>query len=182
VVPEFYERDETNAPFKWLGHIRESMARLTPEFSATRAIREYTEKHYLPAASKYQERAAEESKHGLAVLHWREELDRRWNTLAFGAVRVETHDGQHFFQVEISPGTLNPEQICVELYANSNDGCKSSIESMKAPEPGADSHGVLTYSAQFPATRASSDYTARIIPHDANVSLPLEAGQILWQH
>jgi starch phosphorylase len=181
VVPEFYERDEANTPSRWLGHIRESMARLTPEFSGTRAIREYTEKHYLPAASNYQQRAAEDSKQGLAVLHWREELDRHWNTLAFGAVRVETHDGQHFFQVEVSLGTLNPDQICVELYANSNDGSKSSIESMKAPERGADSQGMLTYSAQVPATRASSDYTARIIPYHTNVSVPLEAGQILWQ-
>jgi starch phosphorylase len=40
---------------------------------------------------------------------------------------------------------------------------------------------MLTYSAQVSATRASSDYTARIIPHHANVSVPLEAGQILWQ-
>ena len=182
VVPEFYERDEANAPSKWLGHIRESMARLTPEFSATRAIREYTEKHYLPAASNYQERAAEESKQGLAVLHWKAELDRHWNAVGFGAVRVETHDGQHLFQAEVFLGTLNPDQISVELYANSKNGCKSSIVSMKAPQPGADSQGMLTYSAQVSATRASSDYTARIIPHRANVSVPLEAKQILWQH
>ncbi len=181
VVPEFYERDETNMPSKLLGRIRKSMARLTPEFSATRAIREYTENHYLFAASNYRQRAAEDSKQGLAVLHWREELDRRWSTLAFGAVRVETNDGQHFFQVEVSLGTLNPDRIRVELYANSNQGCKAAIEPMKRPETGPDSRGMLTYSAQVSATRAPTDYTARIIPHLANVSVPLEAGQILWQ-
>ena len=58
VIPEFYERNEKGLPLKWLGRIRESMARLTSEFSATRAIREYTENHYLPAASNYRERAA----------------------------------------------------------------------------------------------------------------------------
>jgi len=35
VIPEFYERDDSGMPGKWLGRIRESMARLTPEFSAT---------------------------------------------------------------------------------------------------------------------------------------------------
>ena len=182
VVPEFYQRDEASMSPKWLGRIRESMARLTPEFSASRAIREYTENHYLPAASNYQERAAEDSKQGLVVLHWRQELDRHWNAVAFGAVRVDTHDGQHFFQVKVSLGKLNPDQIRVELYANSNRGCKPAIESMNTSEPGADSRGMLTYSAQVSATRASSDYTVRIIPHLANVSVPLEAGQILWQH
>jgi glycogen phosphorylase len=52
---------KTGMPLKWLGPIRESMARLTSEFSATRAIREYTENHYLPAASGYRERAAGDS-------------------------------------------------------------------------------------------------------------------------
>ena len=181
VVSEFYERDEANMPSKWLGRIRESMARLTPEFSATRAIREYTENHYLPAASNYQERAAEDSKQGLAVLHWRQELDRHWNAVAFGAVRVETHDGQHFFQVEVSLGTLKPDQIKVELYANAVQGDKPAIESMHAPELIQGPPKVLTYSAQVSATRASSDYTARIIPYHANASVPLETGQILWQ-
>ncbi|MGA7856813.1 MAG: hypothetical protein WCA11_02730, partial [Terracidiphilus sp.] len=77
--------------------------------------------------------------------------------------------------------TLKPDQIGVELYANSVHGCKSAIESMKTPEPAADSRGMLTYLAQVSATRASSDYTARIIPYHANVSVPLETGQILWQ-
>ena len=122
VVTEFYERDEANMPSKWLGRIRESMARLTPEFSATRAIREYTENHYLPASSNYQQRAAEDSKQGLGVLHWRQQLDRHWSALGFGTVQVETHDGQHFFQVEVSLGTLKPDQIEVELYANSDHG------------------------------------------------------------
>ena len=60
VIPEFYERDERDIPSRWMGRVRESMARLTPQFSATRAIREYTERHYLPAASFYRERAAGE--------------------------------------------------------------------------------------------------------------------------
>ena len=182
VVPEFYERNEANVPLKWLGHIRESMAKLTPEFSATRAIREYTENHYLPAASNYQVRAAEDSKQGLVVLHWQQELDRHWNAVSVGAVRIETHGGQHFFQVEVFLGALKPDQIGVELYANSNQGCKPSIESMKTVGSERDSRGMLTYSAQVSSTRASTDYTARIIPHLANVSVPLEAGQILWQH
>lgn len=182
VVSEFYERDERNTPSKWLGRIRESMAQLTPEFSATRAIREYTEDHYLRAASGFDERAAEESKLGLNLLRWRQELNQHWNTVRFGSVSVETHDGEHFFRAEVFPGALNPDLIKVELYANSANGDKPAVEALNALEPGADLSEVLTYSAHVAATRASSDYTARIIPHHANASVPLEAGQILWQH
>ncbi len=58
VVPEFYARDETGIPIGWVARMRESMARLTPYFSADRAVREYTEQHYLPAAEAYRARAA----------------------------------------------------------------------------------------------------------------------------
>ena len=82
VIPEFYEREEKGMPSKWLRRIRESMARLTPEFSATRAIREYTENHYLPAASGYLERAAADSKVGVSLLQWQQNIARHWNTSA----------------------------------------------------------------------------------------------------
>jgi starch phosphorylase len=181
VIPEFYERDQSGMPSKWLARIRESMARLTPEFSATRAIREYTGNHYLPAASGYRERADGDGALGVGLLQWRQDIDRHWNTIRFGSVRTETHDSQHFFHVEVLPGSLKPDQLQVELYADSAQGGQPVIEVMTATKSSADSPGTMTYSAQTSATRPASDYTARIIPHHPNSSVPLEAVQILWQ-
>ncbi|MEI6060330.1 MAG: hypothetical protein WCR72_06445 [Bacteroidota bacterium] len=58
VVPEFYDRNEKGIPVAWVLRMRESMARLTPRFSADRTVREYTGQHYLPAAAAYHERTA----------------------------------------------------------------------------------------------------------------------------
>ena len=58
VIPEFYTRDEDGIPTAWVARMRESMARLTPRFSADRAVREYTEQHYLPAATAFRSRVA----------------------------------------------------------------------------------------------------------------------------
>jgi starch phosphorylase len=181
VVPEFYERDESGMPAKWLGRIRESMARLTPEFSATRAIREYTESHYLTAASRYRDRAADDGAVGSSLLQWKQSLDRHWNSVRFGAVEIETHDSLHFFQVEVYPGALTCDQFQVELFADSTHEGVSEIEAMTPPGPCRDSPGVLTYSARVSSTRPASDFTARIVPRHSNTSVPLEAEQILWQ-
>ena len=59
VIPEFYTRDEQGIPTAWVKRMRESMAQLTPHFSASRSVREYTEQHYLPAAAAYRARAAD---------------------------------------------------------------------------------------------------------------------------
>ncbi len=100
------------------GGIRESMMRLTSEFSASRAVREYTEEHYLPAAFAYRERAASDSAVGVSLLQWQQDIARHWNTVRFGTVDVENHDGQHFFRVEVFSGGLKPEELRVELYAD----------------------------------------------------------------
>jgi len=42
VIPEFYTRDKSGIPTAWVKRMRESMAQLTPQFSANRTVREYT--------------------------------------------------------------------------------------------------------------------------------------------
>ncbi len=74
VIPEFYARDEHGIPTAWVGRMRESMARLTPHFSANRTVCEYTEQHYLPAAAAYRERAAN---NGAVAGNWSSGI-RRW--------------------------------------------------------------------------------------------------------
>jgi starch phosphorylase len=180
-IPAFYERDESGMPAKWLGRIRESMARLTPEFSATRAIREYTESHYLPAASRYRDRAADNGAVGSSLLQWKQDLERYWSTVRFVRVRINTHDGLHFFQAYVAPGSLAPDHLRVELYADPAQGKLACSVVMNPSGPSPDTAGSFTYSAQVSATRPASDYTARIVPHHLNALVPLEESQIVWQ-
>ena len=181
VIPAFYERDESDMPNRWLERIRESMARLTPEFSATRAIREYTESHYLPAASRYRDRAVDNGAVGSSLLQWKQDLERYWSTVHFVSIRINTHDGQHFFQADVAPGSLTPDHFRVDLYADTAHEKSAPFQVMNASGPCADKPGAFNYSAQVSATRPASDYTARIVPHHPNALVPLEVGQIVWQ-
>jgi len=178
VVPEFYERDENGLPERWLGRIRESMALLTPQFSASRAIREYTESHYVPAAAAYRERIDADGNAGAALLLWQQDLARHWATLRFGPVAIDTHEGEHRFQVTVFPGSMKPEEFSVQIYADPVAG--GPAVTVTAPE-GAETQGALVYSASVHATRPAADYTARIVPRNAAAAVPLEARQILWQ-
>ena len=76
VIPEFYTRDKKGIPTAWVARMRESMATLTPRFSANRSVREYTEQHYLPAAIIYRKRAAHKGAVGRQVVDWRHRLEQ----------------------------------------------------------------------------------------------------------
>ncbi|MFZ1539711.1 MAG: hypothetical protein WAT23_20300 [Chromatiaceae bacterium] len=70
-------------------------------FSTNRAVREYTEQCYLPAASSYRTRAADKGKIGVQIVNWRNALEQERATLRFGEVKVDTGDEQHVFEDQV---------------------------------------------------------------------------------
>ena len=76
VIPEFYARDGQGIPTAWVARMRNSMASLTPRFSADRAVREYTEQHYLPGAATYRERAADKGAAGRRMVDWQHAMEK----------------------------------------------------------------------------------------------------------
>ena len=181
VIPEFYARDGQGIPTAWVTRMRKSMASLTPRFSADRTVREYTEKHYLPAALAYRERAADKGAAGGQMVEWQHATQRVWPTLRFGEMKVDTNAGQHVFEVEAYLNDLDPDAVRVELYADGRNGDGAVRQEMERVRPSAGAGGGYVYRAQVPAIRPATDYTARLIPHRAGVAIPLEATAILWQ-
>jgi starch phosphorylase len=180
VIPEFYTRNKQGIPTAWVARMRESMARLTAQFSANRAVREYTEGHYLLAAAAYLERAADKGAVGAQLVNWQHTLDQAWATLRFGEVKVVSEAGKHVFEVEVYLGSLDPESVRVEIYADGVNGREPERQEMRRGQQLTEANGYI-YSAQVPGTRPATDYTARVIPQHAGVAVPLEAARILWQ-
>jgi starch phosphorylase len=181
VIPDFYNRDGQGIPTAWVARMRESMARLTPLFSADRAVREYTEQHYLPAATALRSRVASKGASGRQMVNWRHSLEQKWGALRFGEVRVETKDQQHVFNVQVYLNDLDPKAVQVELYADGVNGGSPTRQEMKPVRPLVGAAGGYDYSAAVSAARPSGDYTARVIPRCDGVAIPLESARILWQ-
>jgi len=181
VIPEFYARDQSGIPTAWVARMRESMARLTPRFAADRAVREYTEQHYLPASDAYRGRAANKGAIGKQVVDWQHSVDRKWSAVRFGDLRVETNKDHHVFEVEIFLNDLDRNAVRAELYADGINGADPVRVEMKWARllPGAPDGCV--YHATVPAARPAGDYTARVTPHYDGVAVPLEDARILWQ-
>tara|TARA_R110002153_G_C13332344_1_gene498241 strand:- start:10522 stop:13065 length:2544 start_codon:yes stop_codon:yes gene_type:complete len=181
VTPEFYTRDAHDIPTVWVTRMRESMARLTPHFSTNRAVREYTEQHYLPAASAYRERVANKGRHGVDIVNWRHALEQKWDTLRFGEMKVETGGGQHVFEVQVYLDDIDPDAVRVELYADGASVDAPERVEMTRVRQLANAVNGYAYRAEISATRSAADYTARLIPHYDGVAVPLEDVHILWQ-
>lgn len=179
IAPMFYRRDSNAIPAEWVAKIRASMSKLTPHFSANRAVIEYTEKYYIPAAQAYHQRAANAGVKSAQVLSWHQTIEKNWTRLHFGEIKVETIDSQYHFTVSVYLNDLSPKDLKIEMYAN-------SIDEGKQPEHHemnlvAKNGEVSLYEVRIARTRPASDYTARALPCFPGVSVPLEADEIAWQ-
>ena len=181
VIPAFYSRAANGIPVAWVTRMRESMARLTPQFSTNRVVREYTEQHYLPAATAYHQRAENHGAIGLQIVGWQHELQQKWTMLRFGEVQRQTVGEQYLFEIQIYLDSVDPAAISVELYADAGSIGTPVRQAMQCITPPQNPGAAGVYRGQVPATRSVDDYTVRIVPCREGVMVPLEFGAILWQ-
>ena len=158
------------------------MAQLTPKFSADRAVREYTEQHYLPASAAFIDRSANKGAAALKIIEWKQSLEQKWPRIRFGEVKIDSDAVKHVFEIQVWLNEIDPGTVKVELYANEQSGFKATKEEMKCLHQLTGSSDGYLYTGTVSAKRPVEDYTPRVIPYYINVAIPLEANQILWQH
>ncbi len=180
IVPEFYRRDDRGIPLGWVSRMRESMCKLTPLFSANRVDRQYTEQHYLAAASAFRERAANNGAAGKELVEWKAQLAKHWLAVRFGSATVEQKEGHFDFQVQVFLNELDPDSVAAEAYAEAHDGNPVSRYTMIRGEKLVGSENGFVYTLRIPATRPAADYTPRLVPKHSGAFVPLEAPFILW--
>ncbi len=158
LIPEFYSRNGQGIPERWVQRMRKSMSTLTPQFSANRTVREYTEKYYLPAAANYLQRAADKGAAGSRIVRAHHELQAKWSGMKFSQLQSAKTDDGWQFHISINLNGVDPKKITVELYADvENDQPEKIVMQLDSA-----------------TNRPGSDYTVRVIPGYENISLPLE--------
>ena len=88
--------------------------------------------------------------------------------------------GDWHFEVQVYFGDLNPDQVKVELFANST-GEEAPVRLnmiSKGPIPGS-INGFL-YAGDAPKTHPAEYYTPRVVPSHPDARIPLEENHILW--
>jgi starch phosphorylase len=180
VIPEFYARDENDIPRRWLERVRESMATLSPLYSANRSVREYVERCYLPAAASFLRRTQNGGALASEISAWLHSIERDWTTLRLGNVDVDTRGDRHHFTAEVELGAIAPQSARIELYAEPLEGNRPFRQPMTRIGR-SDGSGMERYTAAIPVTRPPSDYTARIVPAHPDLNVPLEVPYVLWQ-
>ena len=181
IIPLFFTRDTQGLPREWLTLIRTSMMKLAPQFSSNRMLREYVEQYYFPAATDYEKRIADHGQVAGQLHEWYNALVLHWDQIHFGNIDVLKTENGWTFQIQVYLGEILPDQIQVELYAESLQGETPEVIECDCNEKITGAIHGYSYLSNFETTRPATDFSARIIPRHTEARVPAEAGLIVWQ-
>ncbi|MBI1179282.1 MAG: alpha-glucan family phosphorylase [Alphaproteobacteria bacterium] len=182
VIPEFYDRDASGLPRRWIGRMRASMTRLAAEFCSNRMLRDYLGGIYLPAAASYRRRVADGAGLARSLAAWERALAAHWEQMHLGRVETAPCEGGWRFSVHVQLGEIAPDMVAVELVADP----AGSTGRLRLPmERGRAIPGVINgfeYYREVQTDRPAAHFTPRIVPAHPEASLPAELPLVRWQH
>ena len=180
IVPAFYDRDDTGIPQAWVEKMRQSMARLTPRFSANRTVREYTENYYLPAGQHYRDRAQNRGALAVELVDICHRIDDHWQGIYFANFETKSCDSGRIFQTQVCVNDKVSDAVQVELFADELDGLSPERYPMLRGERLIGCNGWV-FTAHVGSERPAEHFTPRIVPCHPELSIPLECSSIKWQ-
>ncbi len=188
IVPLFYDRGSDGIPRGWLAMMKASMARLTPQFSAARMVREYTERFYLPAGAHFGRLAAEDYAKAREIALWKDHVRTEWPGVEL--VAVADSDGETVtvgaslsFHAKVRLGGLSPDDVAVEAYHGLLDGEGSLVSGRTVRlEWASEEGGVHSYEGHVVCERSGMHgYSVRVLPSHDDVLIPNELQLVRWE-
>ncbi len=188
VIPLFYDRGKSNIPRKWIEMIKNSMIKIGPVFNTNRMIREYVERFYLPAQSKFITLFENNQKRTKELTAWKSHVTDNWSKIKF--IKIEENGAlQHHvgtkidIMAKIFLGDLKPNDVNVQVYhgyVNPNNKIVNGVKEVMACTE-ENEENVYTFTGSF-LCRASGlyGYTVRIIPKSDYLTNPHETALIIW--
>jgi starch phosphorylase len=181
IAPMFYERDAAGIPRAWVARIRKSMSMLTPRFSTNRMVREYLEQMYLPAATEYRRRAADEGRLARDLRSWERLLKGHWQEIRFGKPETRREGDAWIVEVPVYLGEIPSQYVQVELFTEVTDNEHGCCEVMRQGEGIVGAMNSYLFRATLKGTVDINHFTPRVIPYHPDAEIPAEMGLISWQ-
>jgi starch phosphorylase len=189
VVPLFFQRETRDRlPRAWIKKMKNSIAKLVPDYNTARMVRQYTEKFYAPSIALTERVMAENLAEAQKLASWKKKVSDAWPDVAIKDVILKSpHELQVGERMRVEAivhlGALSPDDVAVELYhgptAGGHELARGDIVRMRAIEKG--EGGTYRYFGEIPTRDSGAHaFAARIMPFNPAMTHPYETSLIRW--
>lgn len=188
VAPAFYTLGPDGLPGRWLELVRNVFRSLGPKVPASRMVREYVRRVYLPAATTAAGVADHAAAAGLAA--WKAAVRAAWPRVGISAVEsvlsgiggagAPSVGDSLTVGADVRLDSLTPADVRVEIVYGRTDDEDTLHDARRAPlEAGVSVGGVTRYEGSIPLERPGGfGYTVRVVPQHAGLVSPVELGLV----
>jgi glycogen phosphorylase len=189
VVPIFYQRNGDNLPREWVARMKECVATLCCQFNTHRMVREYVDRGYVPAATRYECLTAEGMAGAKALADWRARVQTEWPNVRVAMVSGDANStpkvGQTMrVQAAVRMGSLAPDDLMVEAYIGKLGAADEFTEgeAVAMDLVGPDDEGGFIYEASAVPCKRSGLHglTVRAMPRHVDLPTRFLPGLITW--
>jgi starch phosphorylase len=186
VAVTFYDRDSAGLPRRWLEMVKHTIATLGPKVLATRMLRDYVERYYVPAAVSARAMASDEYAGARSLAAWKQRVLKAWPGVAVEHVESSGEDSPHVgtrmsVRVMADLGGLDPSDVAVEAVYGRVDASDALIDPsyLELGDGEPVEGGRLRYVGEIPLTRSGAfGYSVRVVPRNRLLAGRAEMGLI----
>ncbi len=185
ITPRFYERGPSGLPDRWIAMVRRTLSRLGPKVLASRMVREYVERLYVPATGAHR---ALDPAVARALAAWKARVRTAWPQVAVDHVEapLAAHTAElgatHALRVRVRLGGLGPDDVEVQAVTgrvDPQDRLTDAASFPLKPAAGPDLEDRWTYEGPLTLNRTGPfGYTVRILPSHPLLASPAELGLV----
>ena len=190
IVPLFYSRDEDGVPSEWVQYIKNSIAKVAPEFTMRRMLDDYQNRFY----GKLYERTVkmQDKEYDLArkLSGWKKRVFRAWESLEIKGVSHpdvvskpillgQDYTGEVVIDLkELPPASLGVELVVVEFHPG--NGQPNIVEVQELKLLGVENSIARYQLTLYPTKAGAYDYGIRIFPKNEDLPHRQDFGIVKW--
>lgn len=81
IIPLFYSRNQKNYSENWVRTVKNSIARIAPNYTMKRQLDDYYDRFYNPEAARYKKLSANNNQLAKDIASWKESVAERWENI-----------------------------------------------------------------------------------------------------
>ncbi|SEO90849.1 starch phosphorylase [Trujillonella endophytica] len=186
VIPRFYETDRDGIPSRWVEMVRHTLRETGPKVLATRMVRDYVQRLYVPAAGSARVMADGGYAPAREESAWRARVHERWGAIrvahveATGAGDTPEIGTTLALRAEVELPGLAPADVQVQAAYGRVDDADGLHDVTTVPMTLEHADGSRHwFTATVPLERTGAfGYTVRVLPDSAHLADPAELGLV----
>lgn len=190
IVPAFYEKGvDTEIPEKWIGYIKNTIAKVASNFTTNRMLEDYCNKYYNPLSLRFEKMSSDDFSLAREMAFWKKRVRREWPVVEVRSyTRLDISKSQinlgniYPVKVELYLGALSPNEVGFEmLVAEEGRDGKMMIKEIYDFDLKGFENGVALFEAEIkPEVAGVFNLAGRIYPKNPNLPHRQDFDLVKW--